>query len=51
MKYEPSPVMKKPVIWSSWSFVNVVFTVVRGERPPQLNMPRPERMENTVPDS
>lgn len=51
MKYGPSPVIKNPVTWSSSSLVNVVFTVLIAERPPRLNVPRPEGMENTVPDS
>src|SRR2546421_12374277 len=49
-KYGPSPVMRKPMTWSSWDLVNAVIGVLPADRDDRLNVPRPETSENGEPD-
>src|SRR5262249_6137596 len=49
-KYGPSPVMRKPMTWSSWDLVNDVIGVFPIERDARLNVARPETRENGEPD-
>src|SRR5258708_12226832 len=50
-KYGPSPVMRKPMTWSSWDLVKAVIGVLPPQRYHPLNVPPPQTTQHTQPHS